>query len=119
MARVNVTTQLVTRAGLTPVLTEPTADGDVIDTGRVALYVVNGSGAPINVTVTSTASQDGLAVEDLVVAVAAAVTKLIGPLPPRTFAQPAGAVESGGDDAGRVYVDYSAQTDVDRAVVTL
>lgn len=119
MARVDVTTQQVTRDGLVPVVTEVTADGDVIDVGRTVLYLVNGSGSPVNVTVLSTASQDGLDVEDLVVAVAAGTTALIGPFPKRTFGQPAGAVESGGDDQGRVYVDYSAQLDIDRAVVAL
>lgn len=119
MARVDVTTQQVTRDGLVPVLTEPTADGDAVDCGQVALYVTNGSVSSINVTVAATAAQDGLDVEDLVVAVAAGATALIGPLPARTFGQPAGAVESGGDDQGRAYVDYSAQTDVDRAVVAL
>jgi hypothetical protein len=118
MARVDVTTQKIVLTGLVPTLTEPTADGDVVDAGQVALYVTNGSGSPVNVTVEATAAQDGLDVEDLVVAVAAGATALIGPLPARTFAQDAGAVESGDDDEGRVYVDYSAQTDVDRAVVS-
>jgi hypothetical protein len=119
MARANVTTQQVTRAGLAPALTEPTADGDVVDTGDVALYVTNGGGVAHTVTVLATAAQDGLDVEDLVVSVAAGATVLIGPLPKRTFGQPAGAVASGGDDQGRAYVDYATPADWDRAVVTL
>lgn len=114
MARVSQTTQQVVRTGLNPVLSEPTADGDIVDCGRVALYVVNGSGSPITVTVTATAAQDGLDVVDLVVSVPAAGTRLIGPLPARTFGQ---AYDSA--DAGRAYVNYSAQTDVDRAVISL
>lgn len=107
MARVSQTTQQITRDGLVPTLTVPTADGDVIDSGQVALYVVNGSASSVDVTAQATATQDGLALEDLVVAVAAGDTALIGPFPMRTFGQPAGANESGSDDQGRVYVDYA------------
>ena len=114
MARASVTTQQITRAGLAPVLSQPTVDGDVVDCGRVALYVINGSGAPITVTVVSPAEVDDLAVADLAVAVPAAGTRLIGPLPARTFGQAYGDA-----DAGRAYVDYSAQADVTRAVITI
>jgi hypothetical protein len=113
MARVSQTTQQIIRTGLEPELTTPTADGDVVDCGNVALYVVNGSVSSINVTVAATASQDGLDVEDLIVAVPAGDTRLIGPLPARTFGQAVGSA-----DAGRAWVNYSAQTDVDRAVVS-
>lgn len=114
MARTSVTTQQITRAGLAPVLTAPTVDGDVIDSGAVFLHVNNGSAASINVTVQSPVTVDGLAVEELVVAVAAGAFKLIGPFPQRTFGQPTGSA-----DAGRVYVDYSAQASVTRAVLKL
>lgn len=121
MARAIVVTQPVTRAGLVPVVAEPTVDGDAIDSGRVALYLVNLSAGVVTVTVTATAAQDGLDVVDLVVNVAAGATALVGPFPKRTFGQPAGAVESGGDDEGRVYVDYTPDPPVglDRAAVSL
>lgn len=117
MARVSQTTQAAVDYKLAPNLTQPTVDGDVIDAGAVKLMVTNGSVSSINVTVQAIATVGGLDVEDLVVAVAAGQTALIGPLPKTVFGQPAGAVESGADDAGRVYVNYSAQTDVDRAVI--
>lgn len=110
MARVSVTTQEVTRAGLAPSLTAPTIEGDVIDTGATWLQVTNGAGAPINVTVQSPPTVDGLAVAELIVAVPNAQTRLIGPFPPRTFGQAAGA------DAGRAYVDYSSITSITRGV---
>jgi hypothetical protein len=113
MARVSQTTQKIVRTGLEPELTQPTADGDVIDCGNVALYVLNGSGGSINVTVATTAEQDGLDVEDLIVAVPASEFRLIGPLPARTFGQPSDSA-----DSGRAWVNYSAQTDVDRAVIS-
>jgi hypothetical protein len=117
MARQSQTTQQITRDGLVPALIAVTADGDVIDAGQVALMVTNGGASPINVTVAATASQDGLDVEDLVVSVDDGDTALIGPFPVRTFGQPAGADESEGNDAGRVYVDYSATTSVTAGVV--
>lgn len=117
MARQSQTTQQITRDGLVPTLIAVTGDGDVIDAGEVALMVTNGGASPINVTVLATASQDGLDVEDLVVAVADGDTALIGPFPLRTFGQPAGANESGSDDRARVYVDYSVTTSVTAAAI--
>ena len=114
MARASQTTQRITRDGLEPVLTAPTADGDVVDCGAVALYVVNSGGAPVTVTVAATVEQDGLDLEDLEVTVPAGATKIIGPLPARTFGQPASA----GADHGRAYVDYSTVADVTRAVIS-
>ena len=121
MARVSLTTQKITRAGLnlTAALAgPPTVDGDVFDAGAVALYVDNGSGGSINVTFRTPTVIDGLDLEELIVAVPAGESRLVGPFPKRTFGQLAGAVESGGNDAGRVYVDYSAQTSVTRAAVS-
>ena len=115
MARVSVATQQIVQTGLAPVLTAPTADGDVIDVGRVALMVTNGGAATTTVTVPTPVTVDGLQVEDLVVPVAAGATVLIGPLPSRVFAQPFGS-----PDAGRAHVDYgSGFADLDRGVVTL
>lgn len=113
MARTSVTTQKVVRTGLVPALSEPTVDGDVVDCGEVFLYVDNTTAGAVTVTVNSTASQDGLAVSNLAVSVAASATALIGPLPARTFGQ-----DSGTADAGRAYVDYSVQTGVNRAVIS-
>lgn len=110
MARVSVITQQVSRDGLAPALTAPTVDGDVIDAGRVALMVRNDGPSAHTVTVVSPVTVDGLAVEDLTVSVAAGETRLIGPFPVGTFGQPNGA-----PDAGRVYVNYDAGSDVDVA----
>lgn len=122
MARVSLTTQKITRAGLDPAAAlagPPTIDGDVIDAGAVFLHVDNGGGVSINVTFRTPVQVDDLDLEELIVAVPAGGARLIGPFPKRTFGQAAGAVESGGNDAGRVYVDYSAQTAVTRAAVSL
>lgn len=110
MARTSVTTQQIVRTGLTPSLTAPIIDGDIIDTGATYLHVVNGSGASINVTVQTPPQVDNLDVAELIVAVPAGATRYIGPFPTRTFGRPTGA------DAGRAYVDYSAVTSVTRGV---
>jgi hypothetical protein len=78
----------------------------------VFLQVLNGGASSINVTVNSPLTVDGLSVGPLVVAVAAGVTKHIGPFPPSTFGR------SVAPDLGRVYVDYSAVPSVTRAVVS-
>lgn len=114
MAREDVTTQPITRAGLAPEQTAPTVDGDVIDVGRTALYVTNVGASAHDVTVRTPPTQDGLALAELVVSVAAGATVLIGPFPARTFGQPVGSV-----DAGRAYVDYETPADCARAVVSL
>ena len=114
MARTNVATQQITRDGLELDLSVPvTVDGDVFDCGATFLYVDNGSGASVNVSVVSVPTLDGLDVEDLVVAVPAGEFRLIGPFPKRTFGQPSSSA-----DAGRAYANYSAQASVTRAVVS-
>lgn len=113
MARSDVTTQPIVLTGLEPSLTAVTADGDVIDCGSVALWVDNGSESDVDVTVQTTATVDGLDVEDLVVTVTAGEQRLIGPFPVRTFGR------TSGDDKGRAYVDYESITTVTRSVVAL
>lgn len=113
MARASQTTQVPVGYKLTPTLTQPTVDGDIVDTGQVRIWVLNGSGGSINVTVQATATVEGLDVGDLVVPVAAGAVALIGPLPKTAFGQVSGA------DKGRAYVDYSSQTSVTRGVVGL
>jgi|SRR5215217_3615713 len=114
MARVSVTTQPVTRTGTATVLTGPTVDGDIIDTGRTMLYVLNGSGAPITVTVQTPLTVDGLDVADLTVTVPAAGFRIIGPFPVGTFGRAYGDA-----NAGRAYVDYSSVTSVTRGVISV
>lgn len=115
MARASQTTQQITKTGLSPALASPAAGGDVIDTGRVFLRVDNTGTAAATVTVITPIEIDGLALEDLTVSVPAGATRLIGPLSPTTFGQPAGSA-----DAGRAYVDYGPTPgDLKRGVLGL
>lgn len=112
MARVSVDTQEIVRSGLVPNMTAPTADGDVMDSGAVALLVENTGTTSHDVTVQTPITVDGLDVEQLVVSVAGGEQQLIGPLPKRTFGRLSGS------DEGRVYVDYATPADWLRAVVS-
>lgn len=116
MARAIVVTQQISREPATaPLMTAVTADGDAIEVGNgIVLEVDNGGGSPITVTVVSTQVVDGLDVEDLVVSVPAGQRRLIGSFSRSTFAQPQDAVIVA--ERGRAYVNYSAITDVTRAV---
>lgn len=90
-------------SGLAPTQNSADAGGDdFLNNGNIILRVENGSGVSINVTITSPASVQGLAVEDPVIAVAAGAAKFIGPFPPSLF----------NDSTGKVAVDYSAATSV-------
>lgn len=108
--RTDVTTQLVTPAGLAATMSGPTVDGDIVDAGNGTwLTVTNGSGSPINVTIQNPQTYEGLDVADRVVSVAAGATKDI-PVTPM-FKQPTDASVG----PGRALVDYSAVTSVTRA----
>jgi hypothetical protein len=93
--------------------TAPDALGDVVDPGTY-LFVDNGSGGSINVTVQTPGVEGpgvGLAVADNVVAVPAGKFAVIY-LDPSLYQRP----RSAGSDIGKVYVDYSAVASVTRAV---
>jgi len=86
--------QRITESGLTPSVQLPTAvTGDTFaNSGSEIVYVKNGSGSSINVTIVSQGTCSfGLAANvahDKVIAVAAGATKLIGPLDKSRFNDP-------------------------------
>jgi hypothetical protein len=106
-----LTSQQITRAGLTPSLAAVGGSGDEFHPGdNVFLRVDNGSGGSINVTVVTPKTVRGQAIADLVVAVPAAGSKLIGPLPKEDYANPAD---------GKGDISYSATTSLTIAVLEL
>jgi hypothetical protein len=83
MARSAITAQQITRTGLTETLEAANVDGNKFaNDGVMFLHVVNGAGAPINVTIQTPGTVDGLAIAEQVVAVTNAQARLIGPFPP-------------------------------------
>lgn len=111
MARTALVPQQIVRTGLTPVFTAANVLGhSVANDGHVMLEVKNGSASPINVTVQTPGTVDGLAISELVVVVpATSGDKMIGPFPPGIYNQP----------DGTIYVDFSDVTTVSVAAVRM
>lgn len=107
MPRSALITQQIAPTGLEPALEAANVDGNSIDgDAKTFLEVVNGGGAPINVTIQTPATLGGLAVADQVVAVTNGERRLIGPFPKNVYNRPSDP------DAGKVYIDYSDVTSV-------
>lgn len=106
MARTALTVNAVVETGTTLSATSANADGhSLVNTARanqLFLYVNNGGGSSINVTIQTPGTVRGLAIADQVVAVGAGAIKLIGPFDPSFYNQA----------AGTVYVDFSSVTSV-------
>lgn len=93
------------RAGLNLTDTSVAAagGGDNFDNdGNTFLFISNGSGAGITLTVDVAATLDGLAVTDRAVSVGAGKSLLLGPFPPAFY----------NDGNNRVNLTYSAVTSV-------
>lgn len=81
-----LTVATVTRAGLDVVGVAADAAGDEwANTGQEFVEIKNGSAGSINATLDIKPNIDGAAVTDPVVAIAAGVTKIIGPFPPGLY----------------------------------
>lgn len=114
MARTDLTVQTIAVGGLVIADEAANVDGEMfLNTGKEFLFVRNAHSAPINVTLVTGKTVDGLAVADRVVAVTNATTQMIGPLSTDLYNQPSGA------DAGKIYVDFSVVTNLFVAVFRL
>lgn len=100
MAAIPVTN--LTTAGAAPTFAAAAAGDTLKNDGHTFLHVKNGSGSPINVTLTATLKCSHGATHDLVVAVAAGGEQIIGPLSLNRFPK-------------NVAVGYSSTTTVTRA----
>lgn len=104
-----LTTQQTTSAGGAITLAAAAAGGDTADisNGRTLLWVKNGGGSSITVTLATPGTVDGdLAIGDRAVTVANATEKLIGPLNPAVY-------------GGVVAITYSGVTTVTVAAVSV
>ena len=106
MARTALTVNEVVETGLTFSASSANADGhSLVNTDRNAalfIYVNNGGGGSIDVTVQTPGTVRGNAIADVVVAVGAGAAKLIGPFPASIYNQ----------SEGTVYVDFSGVSSV-------
>lgn len=115
MARTALSIDEITLTGLelSDVLVAAGADGHYfVNSGDPILVVKNAGASPVNVTVQTPYTRDGLALADLVVAVAAGETVFIGPFPSATFDQSGAA-------RGQVYVDFASVTNMSVGVIRL
>jgi len=114
MARTAITLQTTSRDGIVPSFAAANVDGMAFDNSshRVLLYVKNGGGAPINVTIQIPGTIEGSALADKVVAVADGAEKIIGPFP-TIYDQ----VSTTPDIPVAAVVDFSAVTSVTVAAI--
>jgi len=108
-----LTTQSITKAGLTLVEGTASGGGDTIRVGdRIFLYIRNGDASSKTVTVDVPGNTEyGVAKPDLAVTVAAGAYAFVGPID-STFLQP-------GTSPGVANITYSAVTNVKVAAVSL
>lgn len=91
----------ITRAGFTEAMESAAGGGDeFLNDGSQFLRIANGDASPMDVTIVSQSTVDGLAVADRVVTVAAGTVKLIGPFSPGVY----------NDANGKVQLTYSSAT---------
>ena len=113
MARSNVVPQTLSRAGITPTYNAATAPGTGGDGfsngGRTFIHVLN-TGVEKTLTIQTPGTVDGNAITDRAVVIPLTTgNKMIGPFPPAIYNQ----------SNGQVYLDWSLETDVTFAVVTM
>lgn len=84
-----LTTQNISRAGVTPAYTAVAASDTFVPDGQTFIHVKNGGGSP-DTCVLAVAQGDppGLTVSDVSVSVTNAQERMIGPLPANFFADP-------------------------------
>ena len=104
MARTTLTKQQVLNTGLTPVFSAgDSANGhNFVNDGHQMIYVKNGGGSSINVTVNTVGKLAGLSLAAQVIAVPNAQERMFGPFDPTVFNQA----------DGTVYIDLSGATSV-------
>lgn len=106
MARTALTVNQISRAGVALGPTAANVDGhSLVHYDNLILYVANGGGSPITVTIQTPGTVDSLAVADRTVTVPNGSNRFIGPFPKAHYRQ----------SDGTVYVDFSDVTSVTAA----
>jgi hypothetical protein len=91
-----LTNQVTARTGLNLSPVAASGGGDTIDNTdeNVILYVNNGGGAPITVTIATPGTVDGLAITDRTVSVTNGQSRYIGPFKNKVYGQAVGGLTS-------------------------
>jgi hypothetical protein len=97
MAATALTVQNIVRTGLNPTFSAANADGHYFtnDGKKTFIYVKNGSGGSITVTLDITQTVDGQEVTDRTVAIPAGEERVIGPFPVAYYGASANITFSG------------------------
>lgn len=106
-----ISVQSVDIDGMTPVYSTSVAAGfQFVNDGRVMIHAKNASANTVYMTVTTPYSENGLALADVYVTLAATTGEsMVGPLPTKLF----------NNSSGYVQVDFSATTSVTAAAIKL
>lgn len=116
MPRVEISVSTTSRAGLNSAAMMVAAnhtDGMLVDNSgqKNVIYIKNASGVSINATFITTTVIDGIALPDLVIAIAAGAERMIGPFNNRFYGS--------GTLTKDIYIDFSASADVTVGAFTL
>lgn len=112
MADVAVAVEKIIPAGIDPAHTGSLSASNnyqLINDGRMFLYVTNGGGSPCVVTIVSQKTDAGLALADRTVSVTNGEDRMIGPFPPQIY----------NDANGKINVTLSFITSVTLAALYL
>lgn len=107
-----LTTQVITRAGLTPSFTAANSS-ETCATGETTFLVVKTGGTGTTVTLTTPGTVEGQAIADVAVTLSTNTEKWIGPITRNFFGDPATT------PAYRCNIGYSSVTTVTAAVISL
>ncbi len=114
-SRATLTVGTISRSGITLSATSAATLGHKLtNDGNTFVEVINGYTATITATFITPRTIDGLAIDDLSVAVAAGATTFVGPFPVGTFNQ-----NDGTSEHSMLYIDYSDETTVTVAAFSL
>lgn len=103
------TVQSVTRDGVTPTENAVAASDQFANDGHTILWVDNGSGGELTVTIVTPNTVDGEAIADKTVTVADGFKSAIGPFPRSIY----------NDSDGNVTVQFSSTTSVTAAALSI
>lgn len=103
------TVQTAVQTGVVPTQNAVAASDKFNNDGKTVLWVENGSGGELTVTLTTAATVGGVAIADPTVTIANGAKKVIGPFATSIY----------NDSNGQVTVAYSATTSVTAAVIRI
>lgn len=103
------TVQTAAQTGITPTQNAVAASDKFNNDGKTILWVENGSGSTLTVTITTAATAGGVAIADPTVSISNGAKKVIGPFKTSIY----------NDSNGQITVAYDQTTSVTAAVISI